>query len=99
MDDMTTFSTSDIRHLAGLSGLTLDDDVAESLRTDLDSIIGYVNKLDELDVSGVEPTYQVTDLVNVHQADEVQMGNISRGELLALAPDADEYQMKVPKVL
>ena len=52
---MTKFSLSDISHLATLSGLTLTDSEAEQLRSSLDSVIGYVGMLDELDVEGVEP--------------------------------------------
>ena len=68
---MTKFSLSDISHLATLSGLTLTDSEAEQLRSSLDSVIGYVGMLDELDVEGVEPVYQVTDLYNVHEDDEI----------------------------
>ena len=52
----------------------------------------------ELDTSGVEPTYQVTGLENVWREDEVQSG-ISRDELLELAPEKQNNQVKVPQVL
>jgi aspartyl-tRNA(Asn)/glutamyl-tRNA(Gln) amidotransferase subunit C len=47
----------------------------------------------------VEPTYQVTDLENVWRVDEVDDYGIDREALLALAPDARDGQIKVPKVL
>lgn len=96
---MTKFSTSDITHLATLSGLSLADDEVEHLRTDLESIIHYVDKLDELDVSGVEPTYQVTQLSNVTRDDVVLQGAVSSGRLVELAPESLQGQIKVPKVL
>lgn len=96
---MTQFSTSDIKHLATLSGLQLSDDEVQSLGGDIENIIGYVKKLDELDVSGVEPTYQTTGLVNISQDDVVNQGVVSREQLLELAPDQANSQIKVPKVL
>lgn len=55
--------------------------------------------LDELDVAGVEPTYQVTDLENVWRKDEVIDGGVTREQLLSLAPETLENQVKVPQVL
>ena len=95
---MTTISTSDIQHLASLSSLALADDEVDGLRQDLENIIGYIEQLGELDTSGVEPTYQVTGLENVWREDEVKLG-ISRDELLALAPEKQNNQVKVPQVL
>jgi len=95
---MTNISTSDIQHLAGLSSLALADDEVDGLRQDLENIIGYIEQLGELDTSGVEPTYQVTGLENVWREDEVQPG-ISRDELLELAPEKQNNQVKVPQIL
>ncbi|QHU90566.1 Asp-tRNA(Asn)/Glu-tRNA(Gln) amidotransferase subunit GatC [Candidatus Saccharibacteria bacterium oral taxon 488] len=95
---MTTISTSDIQHLASLSSLALADDEVDGLRQDLENIISYIEQLGELDTSGVEPTYQVTGLENVWREDEVQSG-ISRDELLELAPEKQNNQVKVPQVL
>lgn len=96
---MTQISTNDVHHLAQLSSLQLDDNEAEALRVDLENILGYIEQLSELDTSGVEPTYQVTDLTNVWRDDIVDDYGVSRESLLALAPDADQNQIKVPKVL
>ena len=95
---MTNISTSDIQHLASLSSLALADDEVDGLRQDLENIIGYIEQLGELDTSGVEPTYQVTGLENVWREDEVQSG-ISRDELLELAPEKQNNQVKVPQIL
>jgi len=64
----------------------------------LENIIGYIEQLGELDVSGVEPTYQVTGLSNVWREDEVQAG-IPVEKLLGLAPEKQNNQVKVPQVL
>jgi aspartyl/glutamyl-tRNA(asn/gln) amidotransferase, C subunit len=70
----------------------------DGLRQDVEKIVEYINQLGELDTSGVEPTYQVTGLENVWREDEVQSG-ISRDELLELAPEKQNNQVKVPQVL
>lgn len=96
---MTNISTDDVFHLARLSSLQLDDQEAEALRVDLENILGYIDQLSELDTDGVEPTYQVTDLQNVWRDDTVDDYGTGRDELIAIAPDADQQQIKVPKVL
>ena len=95
---MTTISTSDIQHLASLSSLALADNEVDGLRQDLEKIITYIEKLKELDTTDVEPTYQVTGLENVWREDEIQT-DVGRDELLKLAPEQKDFQVKVPKVL
>lgn len=96
---MTQISIDDVHHLAQLSSLQLKDAEAEALRVDLGNILGYIEQLSELSTDGVEPTYQVTDLQNVWRNDEIDNYGIDRDQLLAIAPDADADQIKVPKVL
>jgi aspartyl-tRNA(Asn)/glutamyl-tRNA(Gln) amidotransferase subunit C len=98
---MTTTSVTqdDVLHLAQLSSLQLSDDEISSLQQELTSILGYIAQLDELDTSGVEPTYQVTDLENIWRDDVVTMSDVDREALLQLAPVARNEQIEVPKVL
>ena len=96
---MTQISTDDVQHLARLSSLQLTDAETAALTTDIENILGYVEQLSELDTSGVEPTYQVTDLENVWRTDEVDTYGLERDVLLELAPASEAYQIKVPKVL
>jgi aspartyl-tRNA(Asn)/glutamyl-tRNA(Gln) amidotransferase subunit C len=96
---MTQISTDDVQHLAQLSSLQLDANEVEGLRTDLENIVGYIEQLSELDTTGVEPTYQVTDLQNVWREDIVDDYGVPRDNLLALAPAVEAQQIKVPKVL
>lgn len=95
----TTITRDDVLHLAQLSNLQLGDGEITSLQADLSNILGYINQLSELDTSGVEPTYQVTDLENVGRDDVVAAHSAGREALLALAPEQTDYQIKVPKVL
>ena len=96
---MTTISTQDVLHLAQLSSLQLDESEIESLRADLEGILHYIEQLSELDTTGVEPTYQVTDLQNVWRDDVVDDYGLGRDQLLGLAPESEQQQIKVPKVL
>jgi aspartyl-tRNA(Asn)/glutamyl-tRNA(Gln) amidotransferase subunit C len=94
-----SITTDDVRHLAALSSLQLSDQEADSLRTDLENIIGYFDQLKELDTTGVEPTYQVNPLENVWRDDVVQDSGVDRTALLALAPESTTDSIKVPQVL
>ena len=96
---MTNVSLDDVQHLAQLSSLQLNSNEADELRADIEGILEYVEQLSELDTSGVEPTYQVTDLENVWRADIVNPGKVTREELLARSPASEKNQIKVPKVL
>lgn len=96
---MATISRDDVLYLAQLSSLQLDEAEIEPLTRNLDDIVGYVTQLGELNTEGVEPTYQVTGLQNVWRTDDVQPGDATTDQLLALAPDQADHQVKVPKVL
>ena len=88
----------DVLHLAELSKISLSEAEIPAMIGDLDGILGYVGKLDELDLDGVEPTFEVTGLQNVWRDDEIGE-QISREELLSVAPKVRENSVEVPKVL
>lgn len=96
---MTQISSDDVRHLAQLSSLQLSDEEVSALQQDIGGILNYVQQLSELNTEGVEPTYQVTDLKNVWREDEIVEDDVTRQQLLALAPESLNNQVKVPKVL
>ena len=96
---MTQISTDDVRHLAQLSSIQLSDDEMVGLKQDIANILGYVEQLSELNTENVEPTYQVTDLENVWREDEMEVSAVTREQLLDLAPETYDHQVKVPKVL
>tara|TARA_R100000365_G_C2693756_1_gene34689 strand:+ start:248 stop:538 length:291 start_codon:yes stop_codon:yes gene_type:complete len=96
---MTQISSDDVRHLARLSSLQLDDKEVEALQTDLTNILEYIEQLAELDTEGVEPTYQVTNLENIWRADKVDTYGVSGETLVELASNIEKNQIKVPKVL
>lgn len=96
---MTQISRDDVVHLATLSNLQLEESEIDGLRVDIEKILEYVEQLNELDTEGIEPTYQVTDLENVWRDDTPKEDPADRSALLALAPEAQDKSVKVPKVL
>ena len=87
-----------VDNLAKLSRLTFNAQEKEIIKTDLQRMIEFVDKLKELDTTGVEPLMHMSDAVNVLREDKVQ-GSISRDEALKNAPDSDGVFIKVPKVI
>ena len=96
---MSAISIDDVKKLAKLSALDISDTEAETLRVQLEDILGYVDQLNEVDTTGVEPTYQVHDLENVTRPDEVHTSAIGRDELLKNAPEIEGGHVKVKRVL
>lgn len=96
---MTQISRDDVLRLAQLSSLELNEAEIDSLRIDISNILGYVEKLSELDTEGIEPTYQITGLENIWRDDKEVNYGVTREEMLARAPEQSENQIKVPKVL
>ncbi|MBQ8985141.1 Asp-tRNA(Asn)/Glu-tRNA(Gln) amidotransferase subunit GatC [Candidatus Saccharibacteria bacterium] len=88
-----------INHLAELSNFSISEKECESLKKDLGEILKYVSLLDEVDVDGVEPTYQVFEMENVWREDAILPQEANRGQLLALSKEQKDNQVKVPKVL
>jgi aspartyl-tRNA(Asn)/glutamyl-tRNA(Gln) amidotransferase subunit C len=96
---MSTITTDDVRRLAQLSSLQLSDEETTHLQADLEQIVEYIDKLGELDTTGVAPTYQVTGLENVSRGDEVSNQAVLPETLVQLAPEVIDHSIKVPKVL
>ena len=84
--------------LARLSRLRFSESEKAGIKNDLQRMIGFVEKLDELDLEHVAPLLHMSDQVNVLRTDEVK-GSISREEALKNAPLHDDQFFKVPKVI
>jgi len=87
-----------IDKLAHLSRLQFNETEKAEIKMDLQRMIAFVDKLNELDLDGVEPTLFMSEEVNVLREDEIK-GSISREEALKNAPLHDEQFFKVPKVI
>ena len=84
--------------LANLARLSFDDAEKLAIKNDLQKMIQFVEKLNELDTTGVEPLLHMSDNVNVLREDEVK-GSISRTAGLKNAAIHDDKFFKVPKVI
>ena len=91
-------STSDIERLAELSKLQFSESELEDMKSDMDKILGFVDKLNELDTDNVEPLLFMTDEVNVLRPDESET-SVTQKEALKNAPRKDSDYVKIPKVL
>lgn len=87
-----------VLHIAELAHLKLRDDEVEKFQKELNQILDYVDKLNEIDTSEVEPLSHPLPTVNVFREDKIEK-SISREEALKNAPEATEEFFKVPKVI
>lgn len=87
-----------IDKLAHLARLKFDASEKEEIKKDLQKMIAFVEKLNELDTTSVEPLLHMSEEINVLREDEVK-GSISREDALRNAPQHDEQFFKVPKVI
>ena len=84
--------------LAHLSRLEFNETEKAEIKNDLQRMIAFVEKLNELNLDGIEPMLFMSDEVNVLREDEIK-GSVSRAEALRNAPLHDEQFFKVPKVI
>ena len=85
-------------YLAKLSKLSFSAQERESIKGDLDKLIGFVDKIGEIDTEGVLPLTHVSETVNVLRAD-MQVDSLTQTEALKNAPQKDSDYFKIPKVL
>ena len=87
-----------IAQLANLARLEFDEKDTARIREDLARMISFVEQLQELDTTGVEPLLHMTENLDVLRADAVS-GSMDRETALKIAPDADQQYFYVPKVI
>ncbi len=91
-------SSQDIRHVARLAALRIDDDEVEMMRNQLSDILSHFQTLAELDTEGVPPTGHTTDAHTVMRDDD-EMPALDRDQTLANAPFVDGEFVRVRPVL
>lgn len=91
-------SRDDVRHVAQLARLDFSEEEEAQMADELSQILGYVEKLDELDTSGVPPMSHVLDVTNVFREDEVEE-RIDQGQALESASETDDEHFLVPQVI
>ncbi len=87
-----------VEYISKLARLSVSEEEKETFSTELNSILSYMEKLNELDTKDVEPTSHVVSLSNVMR-DDVQRDSISREDALANAPDHTDKFYRVPKII
>ena len=87
-----------VEKLAHLSRLYFTKEEIKEYTSDLQNMVSFVDKLNELDTTGVEPVLHMGDAVNALREDVVQ-GSVSREEALLNSPIKDEQFFKVPTVI
>ncbi len=90
-------SEDDVRYVANLARLLLEEDESRRIAGELGAILSHIDKMSELDISGVPPTAHVLDLVNVMRADRPQ-ASLSRAEVLRNAPAVSDECFRVPRM-
>jgi aspartyl-tRNA(Asn)/glutamyl-tRNA(Gln) amidotransferase subunit C len=93
-----SITVKDVEHVANLARLELSEQEKEQFAGQLNAILQYADKLNELDTADVEPTSHVLPLFNVMRDDEVR-ASLSIEDVLANAPEEEDGQFKVPAVL
>lgn len=96
---MGSISRDDILKLAALSRLALSDDEVTEFATEIGEILKYVEQLQSVDITGVQPTNQVTGLVNITRDDEVLDYGYKPEDLLNNAPAVEENLLKVKRMI
>ena len=88
----------DVQYVAHLARLSLSPEEEQKIGAQLGNILGYIEKLKEVDVSGVEPTAHAFPLVNVTRPDEVRP-SMSNEDALRNAPAHANGLFMVPKIV
>lgn len=101
-----TVSEEQVLQVAALANLELTTEELPAMGRDLNAILGYIAQLNELDVTGVEPMAQVSDVIssaidgeNTPLRDDVPTQSLERAPVLAAAPETDGSFFKVPRVM
>ncbi|MDA1191003.1 MAG: Asp-tRNA(Asn)/Glu-tRNA(Gln) amidotransferase subunit GatC [Candidatus Poribacteria bacterium] len=95
---MPKLTNAEVEYVATLARLELSDDEKERLTSELGSILEYIDQLNALDTSDVEPTSHVLPIRNVMREDVVA-DSMPREEALELAPSSDDEFFIVPRVV
>ncbi|MCK5374230.1 MAG: Asp-tRNA(Asn)/Glu-tRNA(Gln) amidotransferase subunit GatC [Alphaproteobacteria bacterium] len=93
-----SLSKEEVKKVAGLARLRMNDEEMERLAPQLSNIIGFIEQLSELDTDNVEPLANVVDITLPLREDVVSDGNCGE-EILANSQDANQGYFVVPKVI
>lgn len=96
---MAKITSEDVLKLARLSKLTLTESELIEFTAEISQIMHYIDQLSEVDVTGLQPTAQVTGLTNVTRDDEILDYKITNKDLLKNLPARKDNYIKVKRIL
>ena len=96
---MAKLSVGDVLALARLAKLRLSESEVDATAEELNQVLEYVERLQDVDVSKLKPTAQVTGLVNVMRPDELIDYQVSPKELMKNVPETEDGYIKVKRVI
>ncbi len=88
----------EVEHISGLARLSFTEDELEVIANQLNDILGYIDKLNELDTTGIEPTTHAQELVNAFRMDEPEE-SLNVDDSLSNAPEREGGQFVVPRII
>ena len=88
----------EVKRVARLAMLELKEDQIDKFASQFNEILGYMEQINELDLSNCEAAFHITQLQNVFREDEVK-SSMDREVILKNAPETDGESFKVPKVI
>ncbi len=95
---MTKINSQDVRKVANLARLDLEEEELAIYANQIEEILGYIEQLKKVNTIDVEPTTRAVEVVNRFRKDSVDSENV-RDELLDLAPHREGDFFRVPKIL
>ena len=95
---MSRISTDQVKHVANLARLSINEEDAELFASQLDAIITFAEQLNEVDTENVKPTSHVLDMKNIMREDISEKG-LSNEEVVKNAPDHADGYIRVPSIL
>jgi len=92
-------SKEEVRYVANLARIKMKENELEKFTLQLDKILEYVNKLNQLDTENVPPTSHIINLKNIMRKDEISGESLSNDEATQMAPDKENEFFRVPKII
>lgn len=95
---MSKLEIEDVEHIAKLSRLELSESEKKKFAEQLSDVLNYVGQLNKIDTKNIEPTDQVTGLVNVFDEDKIEDSGVEYRDIEKNAPEFEDGSFKVPGV-
>lgn len=98
MEEKTTITKEMVTYVAELSRISLDEAETEKMQDELGAVVAYMDILNSLDTTGIEPLSHVFDIANVMREDRVGKSN-TKEEILRNMPETEDDMPVVPRTI